>query len=152
MNLFFWILLNLAVPIAGPIFTLALVAPAYGWRVARTMIAASVKDGQLFWCAIGLCAAAIYEAVTALEQGSREASMLALGIVGFCGLAFVCSMIVMSSLLKVRHDRLDATFDEPQIQFADGPFSRIAISTSIFVTWLSAFLFAALHIYLNPFF
>jgi hypothetical protein len=90
--------------------------------------------------------------VTALEQGSREASMLALGIVGFCGLAFVCSMIVMSSLLKVRHDRLDATFDEPQIQFADGPFSRIAISTSIFVTWLSAFLFAALHIYLNPFF
>ncbi|MGF6856122.1 hypothetical protein [Paraburkholderia sp. CI3] len=28
MNLFFWLLLNLAVPIAKPIFTLALVAPA----------------------------------------------------------------------------------------------------------------------------
>ncbi|MGF6466859.1 hypothetical protein [Paraburkholderia youngii] len=59
----------------------ALVAPAYGWRVVRTMIAASVKVGQLFWCAIGLCAAAIYEAVMALEQGSGESSMLALGIV-----------------------------------------------------------------------
>ncbi|WP_176377852.1 hypothetical protein [Paraburkholderia youngii] len=64
MNLFFWVLLNLAVPIAGPIFTLALVAPAYGWRVARTMIAASVKDGQLFWCAIGLCAADGWRAIT----------------------------------------------------------------------------------------
>jgi hypothetical protein len=54
MNLFFWMLLNLGVPIAGPIFTLALVAPAHGWRVAKALIAASVKDGQLFWCAIGL--------------------------------------------------------------------------------------------------
>jgi hypothetical protein len=68
MNLFFWMLLNLGVPIAGPIFTLALVAPTHGWRVAKTLIAASVKDGQLFWCAIGLCAAAVYEAVTALER------------------------------------------------------------------------------------
>jgi len=44
-----------------------------------------------------LCAAAIYEAVAALEQGSRETSLLALGIVGFCGLAFVGSMVVTSS-------------------------------------------------------
>ncbi|MFL9953466.1 hypothetical protein PQR25_27545 [Paraburkholderia nemoris] len=54
MNLFFWMLLNLGVPIVGPIFTLALVAPTHGWRVAKALIAASVKDGQLFWCAIGL--------------------------------------------------------------------------------------------------
>ena len=76
MNLFLWMLLNLGVPIVGPIFTLALVAPTHGWRVAKTLIAASVKDGQLFWCAIGLCAAAVYEAVTALERGSGVVPIL----------------------------------------------------------------------------
>ncbi len=34
MNLCFWMLLNLGVPIIGPIFTLALVAPAHGLHVA----------------------------------------------------------------------------------------------------------------------
>ncbi|MBB5460904.1 MULTISPECIES: hypothetical protein [unclassified Paraburkholderia] len=149
MNLFFWLLLNLAVPIAGPIFTLALVAPAYGWRVARTMIAASVEDGQLFWCAIGLCAAAIYEAVMALEQGSGETSMLALGIVGFCGLAFACSIAVMACLLKVRRDGFGTVIDHRQTESVVGALSRGAIGTSIFMTCLAALLSAALHIYLN---
>lgn len=54
MNLFFWMLLNLGVPIVGPVFTLALVAPAHGWTVAKELIADSIKDGQLFWCAIGV--------------------------------------------------------------------------------------------------
>jgi hypothetical protein len=148
MNLFFWMLLNLAVPIAGPIFTLALIAPAYGWRIARAMIAASVKDGQLFWCAIGLCAAAIYEAVTALQQGSRETSMLVFGIVGLCGLAFTCSIVVTAALLKVRQDGSGAAIDR-QAGFVVGTFSRGAIGASIFAICLAAFLFAALHIYLS---
>ncbi|WP_205999971.1 hypothetical protein [Paraburkholderia sp. Ac-20342] len=152
MNLFFWMLLNLAVPIAGPLFTLALVAPAYGWRVSWRLIAASVKDGQLFWCAIGLCAAAIYEAVAALEQGSRETSLLALGIVGFCGLAFVGSMVVTSSLLKAWHDGSGTTKGHAQREHADGAFSRVAIGASIAMTWLVALLFAFLHMHLNHFF
>jgi hypothetical protein len=40
MNLFFWVLLNLGVPVAGPVFTLALIVPVHGWRVAKTLIAA----------------------------------------------------------------------------------------------------------------
>ncbi|WP_233801208.1 hypothetical protein [Paraburkholderia sp. HP33-1] len=149
MNLFFWMLLNLAVPIAGPIFTLAMVAPAYGRRVARAMIASSVKDGQLFWCAIGLCAAAIYEAVTALEQGSRETPMLALGIVGFCGLAFACSIAVMAGLLKGWQEGLGADFGDRQTGFVVGRFSRGVIATSIFSICIAAILSAALHIHLN---
>jgi hypothetical protein len=85
-------LLNLGVPIIGAIFTLALVAPTHGSRVARTLIAASVKDGQLFWCAIGLCAAAVYEAVTALERGSGEVPMPEFAIAVFSVPAFSCSM------------------------------------------------------------
>jgi hypothetical protein len=149
MNLSFWILLNLAVPIAGPVFTLALVAPAYGWRVARTMIAASVKDGQLFWCAIGLCAAAIYEAVTVLEQGSQDSSMLALGIVGFCGLAFACSIAVTAGLLRARQDGSGAAIGDRQTECVAGTFSRGVIAMSIFSICLAAILSAALHTHLN---
>ncbi|WP_230412985.1 hypothetical protein [Paraburkholderia antibiotica] len=116
------------------------------------LIAASVKDGQLFWCAIGLCAAAIYEAVTALEQGSRETSMLALSIVGFCGLAFVCSTIVTMSLLKVwrdRFDRLDAAMSDRRTALPGGEFSLAAIVMSILLTCVAAVPFAILHIHLN---
>lgn len=70
MSLFFWMLLNLGVPIIGPVFTLALVAPARGWVAAKALIAAPVNDGQLFRCASGLCACADYEVLAA--KGVRD--------------------------------------------------------------------------------
>jgi hypothetical protein len=149
MNLFFWMFLNLGVPIIGPIFTLALVAPAQGWHVARALIAASVKDGQLFWCAIGLCASAVYEAVTALERGSREVSFLAFSIVGFCAMAFVCSNIVMLCSVSVWDDRLDMPVTDGQTRVARRTLSRHAIGLSILLTVATAIPFAILHIHLN---
>ncbi|MFM0163121.1 hypothetical protein SAMN05444172_2691 [Burkholderia sp. GAS332] len=148
MNLFFWMLLNLGVPIVGPIFTLALVAPTHGWRVAKALIAASVKDGQLFWCAIGLCAAAVYEAVTALELGRGTVPVLEGAIAGFCMLAFACSNIVMSSLVNARQDQAAACIRDRQKRFATGALSRVAIATSILATSLAATLFAILHVHL----
>jgi hypothetical protein len=145
MNLFFWMLLNLGVPIFGPIFTLALVAPAHGWRVARTLIAASVKDGQLFWCAIGLCAAAVYEAVTALERGSGVVPALESAIVGLCILAFSCSIVVMSALVNAHHDRA-AYIRNRQKRFVTGSLSRTVIGTSILATSFAATLFVILHV------
>lgn len=146
MNLFFWTLLNLGVPIFGPIFTLALVAPAHGWRVAKALIAASVKDGQLFWCAIGVCAAAIYEAVAALERGGGAMATLALAIVGFCMLAFACSTIVMSSLVSARHERMATCILDRQKRFVVGSLSRVAIGVSILATSIAALFFAILHV------
>ncbi|NPT58083.1 hypothetical protein [Paraburkholderia elongata] len=148
MNLFFWMLLNLGVPIVGPIFTLALVAPTHGWRVAKTLIAASVKDGQLFWCAIGPCAAAVYEAVTALELGRGAVPVLEGAIAGFCILAFACSNIVMSSLVNARHDQTATCIRDRQKRFATRALSRVAIATSILATSLAATLSAILHVHL----
>ncbi|MBB5464790.1 hypothetical protein HDG32_000884 [Paraburkholderia sp. CI2] len=86
----------------------------------------------------------------ALEQGSGETSMLALGIVGFCGLAFACSIAVMACLLKVRRDGFGTAIDHRQTESVVGALSRGAIGTSIFMTCLAALLLsAALHIYLN---
>lgn len=138
MNLFFWTLLNLGVPIIGPIFTLALVAPARDWRAAKVLIAASVKNGQLFWCATGLCAAAFYEGLTVLGRGSSNDNvpMLEVSMTGSCLLGFACSITVMSGLLSM-HDRQTDSF------------SRTAIHVSIFAVGLAATLLAFLHIYLN---
>ncbi|MFL9864745.1 hypothetical protein PQR67_11255 [Paraburkholderia fungorum] len=146
MNLFFWMLLNLGVPIVGPIFTLTLVAPTHGWRVAKTLIAASVKDGQLFWCAIGLCAAAVYEAVTALENGSGVVATLAFAIAGFCVLAFACSMIVMSSLVNAHHERTATCIRDRKKRFVAGSLSRVAIGVSILTISIAAISFAILHV------
>ncbi|MFL9915612.1 hypothetical protein PQR75_09485 [Paraburkholderia fungorum] len=149
MNLFFWMLLNLGVPIVGPIFTLALAAPTHGWRVAKALIAASVKDGQLFWCAIGLCAAAVYEAVTALEVGRGGMPILEGAIAGFCMLAFACSSIVMLSLVNAHHAEATPCIRDGQKRFVTGALSRTAIVISILTTSLSAVLFVILHVHLN---
>ncbi|MFM0505571.1 hypothetical protein [Paraburkholderia caffeinilytica] len=146
MNLFFWILLNLGVPIVGPIFTLVLVAPTHGWRVAKALIAASVKDGQLFWCAIGLCAAAVYEAMTVLERGRGLVSTLESAIAGFCMLAFSCSIIVMSALVYAHHDRAGTFARNKPKRFVAGALSRVAIATSVLASFLAATLFAILHV------
>ncbi|WP_179401079.1 hypothetical protein [Burkholderia guangdongensis] len=68
MNAFYWLLLNIGVPVLGPIFMLALVSPSYGWPVAKRMIFDAVKDGQLFWAAIALSASALYELFTWLDK------------------------------------------------------------------------------------
>jgi hypothetical protein len=148
MNLFFWMLLNLGVPIVAPIFTLALVAPTHGWRVAKALIAASVKDGQLFWCAIGLCAAAVYEAVTALERGSGVVPALESALAAFCLLAFACSIIVMSALVNLHHDTAGTFARNRQKRLAAGILPRAVIGASIFVTSIAAVLFALLHVWL----
>lgn len=147
MNLFFWTLLNLGVPIIGPIFTLALVAPARGWRAAGTLIAASVKDGQLFWCATGLCASAIYEGLTELEGGSDNVSMLEISMMACCLLGFSCSVIVMACLLDAHDEQARARARAQRTVFVAGGFPRAAIGTSIFLVAVAAILFAIIHTY-----
>jgi hypothetical protein len=149
MNLCFWMLLNLGVPIIGPIFTLALVAPAHGWRVARVLINGSVKDGQLFWCAIGLAASAAYEVVIALDQGSDDVPFLALCLVALCVLAFIGSSLVMLGLVKADRGRLAADVHYRNEPYVSGSFSRAEIGMSMVLTCCCAILFAFLHIRLN---
>ncbi len=148
MNLFFWTLLNLGVPIIGPIFTLVLIAPTHGWRVAMALVAGSVKDGQLFWCAIGLCATAIYEAVTALERRGAEVPMLALCIVGFCLGAFSCSIVAMLVCLNGYQDKAAKTMRlRRALVHVISPRRAIALSgASVVIVSIS---FAILHIHLN---
>jgi hypothetical protein len=149
MNLFFWMLLNLGVPIIGPVFTLALVAPAHGWPAAKALIAASVNDGQLFWCASGLSACAAYEVVAALERGSPDVPILALCMVGLCIMGFVCSVLVMLGSVNAYRHRIDKGVrdgTQPVIVYA---FSRIEVILSVLLTLVAAILFAFLHVHFS---
>ncbi len=108
-----------------------------------------MKEGQLFWCAIGLSASAGYEVVTALEQGIHPGPILALCLVGLCVVGFICSSLVMMGLVTAHYGRLGAAARDWQKPSVGESLSRTEIGMSIALTCLSAILFAFLHVYLN---
>jgi hypothetical protein len=154
MNYFFWLLLNIGVPLFGPVAMLATVAVSYGRTVAKRLIFDSVKDGQLFWSAIAISAAAVYELITALENGVVRVTtpishaslnvphgVLQFLLFGFLSFAFVGSLLVM--LISLR--KLDNT-DQIQTSYDDlRTDARISIS---FVNTV-AICFAILHFWIG---
>ncbi|MGF6771362.1 hypothetical protein P3T18_003841 [Paraburkholderia sp. GAS199] len=148
MNLFFWALLNLFVPIFGPIFTLALMAPTHGRAIAWRLIRASVRDGQLFWCAIGLCAAALYEAMTAFERGRVGVLVLEASVFALVMLAFISSMLVTSLSLKLC-EAYPSRVTQGQAQRDIWADRLPAIKLSVVVTLLASIISGGLHFYLD---
>jgi hypothetical protein len=153
MNLFFWLLLNLGVPIAGPIFMLTLFSVTHGKALARRLIVESVAKGQLLWSAIALSAAAIYELATALENQRGLTSFLELAIAAFTLIAFTCSILVTLATLKDYSERLARDEAEPPAGIPRIAMNSIhsspaaTLKVSIWLTATAAFLFAALHTY-----
>jgi len=150
MNLFFWLLLNLCVPIAGPFFMLALLAVTHGRSVARQLTVASIKDGQLFWSAIGLSASAIYERLTTLEHRHGLVSLQELAIVVFALVAFSCSILVMVATVKAQGDAVvvagcAASVSESGAQAQ--PFG--SVRASFWLTGGVALLSTLCHVYLS---
>jgi hypothetical protein len=137
-----------------------LLSVTHGKALARQLIFASIADGQLFWSAIALSAAAIYEVTAALEQQKGRTPFLELAIAAFGLIAFTCSILVMSATLKAYSDR-SAAKDAgskwmagiPQASGASTHSSFSAtvfnatVKVSIWLTGMAAPLFAALHTY-----
>jgi len=155
MNAFFWWLLNIGVPIAGPIFMLGLFSVTHGKPVARQLIYESIKGGQLLWSAIAISAAAIYESATALERKTAPLALLELAISVFLTIAFACSILVMIVTLKHHDDRvfsaarragrtrgtwLGAAGRQPSAM------EGATVSASVWLTATAALLFGAMHI------
>jgi hypothetical protein len=102
MNYFFWLLLNIGVPVFGPIFFLTLAAVSYGKAAAREMILESVKDGQMYWTAIAVSTAGLYEAWTPASQNSP---ILQLALLTLASVVVVSSVLVMLAGIKAYHLR-----------------------------------------------
>lgn len=153
MNAFFWWLLNIGVPIAGPILMLGLFSVTHGKAVARLLIVESIKGGQLLWSAIAISAAALYEGATALEREPGPAPLLELAVTAFLLIAFACSMLVMLITIKHHDDRSRAPSGHLRGKGARAsalapasPFPETAaVTASIWLTGAAALLFGALH-------
>jgi hypothetical protein len=154
MNAFFWWLLNIGVPIAGPILMLGLFSVTHGKAVARLLIVESIEGGQLLWSAIAISAAALYEGATALEREPGPAPLLELAVTTFLLIAFACSMLVMLITLKHHDDRSRAAsrpFNRDGARtgalVAGSPFPETAaVTASIWLTGAAALLYGALHL------
>ncbi|ALM83452.1 hypothetical protein ASB57_11170 [Bordetella sp. N] len=92
--------MNLLVPVAGPMLLLGLITPVRGPGVAKRLIKASVSDGQLYWSAIALSAAAIYEAIDAFHEERGNPLYIGLLISGFVLIALIASIIVMLATVE----------------------------------------------------
>jgi hypothetical protein len=154
MNLFFWLLLNLGVPIVGPFFILALFAVTRGRSVAQHLMMESVRNGQLFWSAISFSASAIYESMISLEQRKGAPPLLELSVAMLSLIALSSSIIVSLATLDAYNERMaagSAMFPEIGISGVGrvAPASTTTVKVSIFSTAFAAFLFASLHISLN---
>jgi hypothetical protein len=146
MDFFFWLLLNLAAPIVGPVFTLALVAVTHGYAVARQLIVESVKDGQLLWSAIALSASATYEAVAALEARGAV-PVLEFCIAVFGATAFACSVIVMTATIKACTEGLIEQSRSKRVQrkVTSAPVGLVAVSIGL--TGFVAVAYTTMHVY-----
>lgn len=148
MNFFFWLLLNLVVPIVVPVFTLALTVVTHGYGVARQLVIGSVRDGQLLWSATALSASAIYDAVIALE--ARGATpVLELAVAGFCVFAFVSSVIVMMATTKTCNDERGDQRRSRRLRPPIGPPGTRITGFSIGLVSAVSICYAALHLYLR---
>jgi hypothetical protein len=152
IDLFFWVWLNVGVPLVGPAVTLALVAPIHGAAVMKQLIAESVNGGQLFWIANGLSASTIYEAFAALRRGAQPTVAYQLAIAICAMICFACSFIVTMSMAKAHTDRVAQSRNSGRRARARAPqiaMPSLLFLASIVVAAFSAFLSITLHTYIS---
>jgi hypothetical protein len=140
MNYFFWFLLNLGVPILGPIFVLSLAAVSFGRSIARELIVASVKNGQLYWSAIALSTAAIYDLDVALNHRTEvvdaRAAMLPFVILIFFGLVISCAVLV--AIASVKAHEFEISMRTSFLHAAPDQTLKTSIGVTIFAVFSCA--------------
>lgn len=148
MDLFFWLLLNLYVPITGPISMLALLSFTHGYGVARQLIVESVRSGQLLWSSISLCAAGVYEGIITLEvRGATP--VLEVAITVYCIVACACSILVMQVTIADQGERLSTRSRTKRSRSANTSPSPRHVVVSIGLVSFIVVVFASMHIYFS---
>jgi hypothetical protein len=148
MDLFFWLLLNLCVPLAGPVSLLALFSLTHGYGVARELIVESVRCGRLLWSAISLSAAANYEAITWLEVRGPT-PMLELSIAAHCVIGCACATLIMVMTTVDREERRFAQSRASRVRAPSTLLRSRLVLVSIVLVCGVAVTFASTHIYSN---
>jgi len=149
-----WLFINVAIPLLAPIALLPLLGAGrrYQGKVKKLVIR-SLKEGQLFWTVIAMCAAACYEAAVHLDQLTRTPDEMKSGhVIGWIAIGWHVAVIVASAVL-VLLGTMDA-FDEetlgtaPPAQAPNEDISTI-MATSIWISIITAVTLTATHIWAN---
>jgi hypothetical protein len=116
-----WLVLTIGVPLFAPMCSLLAISPVIGPQAARQMIWESIRDGQLFWVTIGLCAGGIYEVATTICAPLWPAVFCAAFMLFFCLLA-VFSVTLLTAYVAADALRRDADGASLPVQSVrDGP-------------------------------
>lgn len=91
-----WLLLNIGVPIFGPMCVVISMSSVLGEQAADAMLRDAIDDGQLYWAAIGLSASGLYEVLTA-NSGAAWPSVFCTffgAIYGVVGVGSIVAIVV----------------------------------------------------------
>ncbi len=108
-----WLILNVGVPLLAPIALLPLlgVGRMFKGRV-HELIVRSLREGQLFWTVIAMCAAALYEAAVHLGELTGTPAEISLGrTIVWTAIAWHVAIIIISAVL-VLLGTIDAADDD----------------------------------------
>jgi hypothetical protein len=139
-----WFLLNVGVPMFAPIALLPLLGAGRQHRgKVKALLKWAVRDGQLFWPVIAMCAAACYEAAgiweLAIAARNPDLAAFAWGAIGWHVL------IIIGSSVLVTISTTDATTLHERDD--DDTLSPIVL-ISIVVSIVTAVSYSAVHYYL----
>ena len=93
-----WFLLNIGVPLLGPLALLPLLAAGRQHKgKVKALLRWAVQDGQLYWPVIAMCAAACYEAAGTFGQAhDKNKPVYAWAAIGWHVLIIVLSAVLVS--------------------------------------------------------
>lgn len=132
-----WIIVHIAIPIFAPIALLPLLTVSRTFRLSvNGVVYNAVKDGQLLWAGIAMCAGTCYEIALYLEHASALGrSMAWIGLTACIFFITFSAVLVMLGAIDSLDENGDAHRAEP---------SRIMV-ISILLTAAAAGVFGAAH-------
>lgn len=124
-----WFLVNVAVPLLGPIALLPLLGlrKKYKGRVRKILLRA-VQEGQLCWTVIAMCVAACYEALGDVEGAPVDADLNA--IVRVVAITWHVLMIVCSATVVM----FGAEDAEDELLYQQSAEGRRALAAAVVAT------------------
>lgn len=93
-----WLFLNIGVPIFAPMSILVSLSAVFGAHESRAMLRDAIDDGQLYWTAIGLCAAGLYEVLTANSGGVWPAAFCTALVLLYAFVGVVATVVIVGSV------------------------------------------------------
>jgi hypothetical protein len=135
-----WLFFNIGVPALGPIALLPLLSFSRSYRHTSKGIAArSIREGQLLWVVISMCASACYEIGCALGEAPTRGTLALM----LAGMLWHVVFIVVASVL-VSFGAADSR-RRPNYRGRDAKQEGMLMWPSVVMTAMVAASFAASH-------